>query len=299
MKRGATLDRVKRWLGDVLLFFGWGFVMHASGLLLHELAGHGLAYETLACGIAGVNLTYFGHGVVHSVPCAKWTWTTRIVADWAGLAVTIAAGLAAAGVLVRAKTKLTPLVRLLLAQVFFFFLIGQLAYATNGGFHNLYDPGRSGLWLQKKGLHVLAWLPPMIAYATVAFFGARMVVDAFREHFASRSRLHTLKQLAATLGVAGVVYWLAFTIEKHARADMPIKGVAVEAQRIAVVRGGPPPFPIDQVLHGIALAAVIAALARPVLAPEAQERHGIPRNVALGVAASALFLVVAVTLFTR
>lgn len=289
----------KRWLGDVLLFFAWGFVMHAAGLLLHELAGHGLAYETLACGIAGVNLTYFGHGVVHSVPCAKWTWTTRIVADWAGLAVTIAAGLAAAVVLTRRKKQLTPLTRLLLAQVFFFFLVGQLAYATNGGFHNLYDPGRTGHWLERKGLHALAWMPPMVAYATASFFGARMVVDAFREHFASRSRLDTLKQLAATLGVAGLVYWLAFTIEKQLRADMPIKGVAVEAQRIAVVRGGPPPFPIDMVLHGIALAAVIAALARPVVEEEARERHEIPHTVAIAVALAALALVVAVTLFTR
>lgn len=287
----------KRWLGDVLLFFTWGFVMHAAGLLLHELAGHGLAYETLACGIADVNLTYFGHGVVHSVPCAKWTWTTRIIADWAGLAVTIAAGLAAALVLVRTGKTRPPLTRLLLGQVFFFFSIGQLAYATNGGFHNLYDPGRTGLWLQTKGLHVLAWIPPMVAYATSAFFGARMVVDAFREHFASRSRLHTLKQLAATLGVAGLVYWLAFTIEKQIRADMPIKGVAVEAQRIAVVRGGPPPFPIDTVLHAIALAAVIAALARPVIAGEARERHGIPRNVAIAVAAATVVLVAAVTAF--
>ena len=64
----------RTWLGAVALFFTWGFVVHAVGLVLHEVGGHGLAGVALGCGVAGVDLTYFGHGVLHyASPCARWT----------------------------------------------------------------------------------------------------------------------------------------------------------------------------------------------------------------------------------
>ena len=42
----------KRWLSATALFFAWGFVMHSSGLLLHEFGGHALAslvFDALRC----------------------------------------------------------------------------------------------------------------------------------------------------------------------------------------------------------------------------------------------------------
>jgi hypothetical protein len=86
----------KTWLTAVLLFFAWGFAMHASGLLLHEFGGHALAATILACGIEGYDLTFFGHGQVHYAECSSWTDTRIVIASWAGLAITTAAGLGAA-----------------------------------------------------------------------------------------------------------------------------------------------------------------------------------------------------------
>src|SRR5215831_1373657 len=83
----------RTWIAAVVFFFAWGFVLHGAGLLLHEVGGHGVAGVVLGCGISGIDLTYFGHGVVHNAsPCARWTRTTVVVADWAGLALTIGAG---------------------------------------------------------------------------------------------------------------------------------------------------------------------------------------------------------------
>ncbi|MBX3188940.1 MAG: hypothetical protein KF819_18110 [Labilithrix sp.] len=252
----------KAWLGAVVLFFVWGFVMHTTGLLLHEFGGHALASRIFGCGIDGYKLTFFGHGQVHYAPCTRWTSSTILVADWAGLALTAGAGLVAA-VVVR-RPRLSPMARLLVALVAFFFLLGQLGYATSGGFHDLYDPGRTARRLGARGLHVLAWLPALVAYAAASFFGARAAVDAFREHFGTRTRLHGLRQLASTLGVAGVLYFAAFRIEWQLRRDMEMRGVAAEAERIAVARHGPKPFPIEHVLLAVAVVAVIYALARPV-----------------------------------
>jgi hypothetical protein len=252
----------RSWLYAVLLFFAWGFVMHTTGLLLHEFGGHALAAVIFGCGITGYDLTFFGHGVVHYYRCERWTDATVLVADWAGLFVTIAAGLGAAYLLRR--KGLSPLTRLLVAQVAFFFLLGQLGYMTSGGFHDLYDPGRTSKIFAAHGIHVLAWLPPLLAYAAVAFLYARSAVDAFRDHFGSRTRLHALGQLALTIGVAGLLYFLAFRIEVSIRADMTMKGVAHEAERIAIVRHVAPPFPIDKVLTAVGLAGLVYALTRRV-----------------------------------
>src|SRR5262245_23760802 len=131
----------KTWLASVLLFFAWGFVMHTTGLLLHEFGGHAFVASVFACGIDGFKLTFFGHGQVHYAPCTKWSPTTILVADWSGLALTIAAGVAAA--FCARLRRLSPIARLLVALVAFFFLLGQLGYVTSGGFHDLYDPGRT------------------------------------------------------------------------------------------------------------------------------------------------------------
>ncbi|MBS2013582.1 MAG: hypothetical protein JST00_11880 [Deltaproteobacteria bacterium] len=260
--------RVRTWLQAVLLFFVWGFVMHAAGLLLHEFGGHALAAVIFGCGIKGYDLTFFGHGQVHYTRCERWTDTTILLADWAGLFVTIGAGLGAGIFLWRRQRALPPLTRLFVAEVAMSFLLGQLAYMTTGGFHDLYDPGRTAHLLGQRGLHVVAWLPPLVAFGVVAFLFSRIAVDAFREHFGSRSRLHTLGQIAITVGVAGLLYYVAFRLEIVLRADMTMKGVAHEAQRIATVRKVAPPFPIDKVLDVLAFAGAAYALGRAVRAPE-------------------------------
>lgn len=275
--------RRKTWAGAVLLFFAWGFVMHTAGLLLHEFGGHALASSLFGCGIDGFKLTFFGHGQVHHAPCTRWTTTTILIVDWAGLALTTAAGTAAAFFLRRRGTP--PMTRLLVALLAFFFLLGQLGYATAGGFHDLYDPGRTARQLGARGLHWVAWVPPLLAYAVAAFTLARAAVEAFRAHFGSRSRLGALGQMALTLGVGGALYFAAFRIEWKLRADMAVRGVAVEAERIAVAHHAPPPFPIELVLTVVAIVALVAALVRPVRAPV--EPSTLPRNLVLFVGASA------------
>ena len=227
--------------------------MHTTGLLLHEFGGHALASLVWGCGIDGYDLTFFGHGLVHYAPCTKWTPTTIIFAEWAGLLVTITA---AVGVFIFVRrAKLSPMARVLASLLGYFFLLGQLGYATTGGFHDLYDPGHTARLLGARGIHVLAWVPPMIAHASVSFFGARAVVDAFRDQFGSRLRL-------LVLAGAGALYLAAFRIEFVVRADMAMKGVAVEAKRVAVATGGPPPFPIEHVLTGVAVLGLVLAIAR-------------------------------------
>lgn len=290
---------MRTWLGAVVLFFAWGFVMHGAGLVLHEVGGHGVAGTILGCGIDRITLTYFGHGGVHYAPCTRWTWTTRVIADWAGLALTIGAG--AGAMAFQRRAGLAPLTRLLLALLATGFLLGQLAYATSGGFHDLQDPAVTALALGAHGVHVLAWLPPLVLFAASALVGARAIVDAFREHFGSRARLHTLKQIAATLGAAAGLYFVAFRLERAIRTDVT-RGVAFAAEGFAAVLHQAPPFPIERVLFAIAVAAFIIALARPVL------RENVARDAAPGaisrrhatiVAAATLVCFVAITLLVR
>ena len=249
-------------LGAIALFFAWGFVMHGVGLLLHELGGHALASIFLACGVDGWNLTFFGHGQVSYTACTRWTLPRVLVADWAGLALTITAGLVAARF--ARSPRLAPFPRLLVALLAFFFLLGQLGYAASGGFHDVYDPGRTARLLSARGLHVLGWLPALVAYAWAASYGARAIVDAFRAQFGARTRRATVLQLVTTLGIGGALYGLAYRIEWQLRTDVAMKGVPAMAEHIAKVRGGPPPFPIEHVLTAIALAAVAHALLRKV-----------------------------------
>lgn len=291
--------KIRTWLYAVLLFFAWGFVMHTTGLLLHEFGGHALAAVIFGCGITGYDLTFFGHGQVHYFRCDRWTDATVLVADWAGLVVTIVAGLGAGLFLLRRRRDLSPLARLLLAQVAFFFLLGQLGYMVSGGFHDLYDPGRTAKILAAKGVHVLAWLPALVAYGVTAFVFSRVAIDAFREHFGSRSRLHALGQLALTLGVAGLLYFVAFRIELELRTDMTMKGVAHEAQRIAIVRKTAPPFPIERVMTALGLAGLGYALVRPVREPTAISSPS-PRIVkVVASAAGVCFLVLLVMIVRR
>jgi len=289
---------MRSWLGAVVFFFAWGFVLHSAGLVLHEVGGHGVAGAVLGCGIAGIDLTYFGHGVVHyASPCSRWTWTTLVVADWSGLALTISAG--AAAMVLQRRAGLAPLTRLLLAMLATGFLLGQLSYATTGGFNDLYDPGRTARALGTHGLHVLAWLPPLALFAAAAFVGARAITDALREHFGPRSRLHALAQIAATLGASGLLYFVAFRIEWAIRADIAMRGVAFEAERVAAAHHEAPPFPIERVLVAIAVVAFVVALARPVEAAGAVRTGGIPRRHAGIVALAALASFLAITVLVR
>jgi hypothetical protein len=294
----ASTGRI--WLGWVVFFFAWGFVIHGAGLVLHEVGGHGVAATILGCGISRINLTYFGHGNVPLAPCTRWTWTSIVIIDWAGLAVTISAG--AVAMVLQRRAGLAPLTRLLVALLATAFLLGQLAYATSGGFHDLYDPGGTARVLGARGLHVVAWLPPLVLFAGSALFGARAIVDAFREHFASRSRLDTLKQIAATLGAAGLLYFVAFYLERRIRIDIAMRGVSFEAERLAAVRGTAAPFQIERVLFAIAVGAFIIALARPVVRGDDGQDAApriIPRRYAVCVAGAALMCAVTITLLVR
>lgn len=282
-------SRIKRWSTAVLVFFAWGFVMHGTGLLLHEFGGHGLAAVVLGCGIDAYGLTFFGHGQVHRAPCEGWTWSRLLVVDWSGLVLTSAVGALAAWLL-RTRRHWPPMRRLLVALVAFFFLLGQLGYATTGGFHDLYDPGRTARWLGAHGVHVLAWTPPLVLYAASAVFCAREAVEAYREHFGTRTRLRTLGHLSSTLGVAGVLYYAAFLVEWRLRTDLEMRGVEVRARELAIERHVAPPFPIDKVLLGIALAALIWAFARPVRG-EPEPRPFSPRLLGtVAVSAAGCFL---------
>lgn len=290
---------MRTWFGAVVLLFAWGFVMHGAGLVLHEVGGHGVAGTIFGCGIDRIALTYFGGGVVHYVPCTRG-WTTLVIIDWAGLALTIGAG--AVAMAFQRRAGLAPLTRLLLALLATGFLLGQLAYATSGGFHDLQDPARTALALGAHGLHVLAWLPPLVLFAASALVGARAIVDAFREHFGSRTRLHALKQIAATLGAAGLLYFVAIRLEWAIRSGIVFLDVASTAERFAAVRHEAPPFPIERVLFAIAVAAFVIALARPV--PRENAARGaalgaISRRHATFVAAAALVCFVAITLVVR
>lgn len=287
----------RQWLGFVALFFAWGFVVHGSGLILHEVGGHGVAVTLLGCGMGGIDLTYFGHGVVHFAPCETWTWARLAIVDWAGLVVTIAAGIVA--LVASRRAAFAPMTRFLLALLGTSFLLQQLAYATSGGFHDLYDPGRTARALGRHGLHALAWIPALVLFGVAAFVGARAIVDALREELASRSRLHALGQIAATVGVAGLLYFVAFRIEWQIRTDIWMRGVAVEARRLAVVNHEAPPFPIEDVIAAIAVVAFVVALARPVRVVGDGVPIAIPRRVPQVVAAAAAICFLLITLLVR
>ena len=163
-------------------------------------------------------------------------------------------------------------------------------------------------WLEVHGLHLFAWLPPLVLYAAAALYGARAIVDAFREHFGSRTRRHTLKQMAATLGAAELLHFAANRIESAIRPDT-LPGIKVAAeQRAAALQAHPSEwlaihrFPIERVLLPIVVAAFVFALVRPVRRREGAEDATpgrIPRRHAVGVAVAALGCAIAITVLVR
>jgi hypothetical protein len=291
-------------LGWIVFFFAWLFVVHGMQLVLHEVGGHGVAETILACGFDRINLTYFGGGSMPLAPCALLSETTRQIIGLAGIAVTVSAG--AVAMAFQRRAGLTPLTRLLVALLATRFLLGELGYATSGGYYEVKDPELTAVILESHGFHLFAWLPPLVLYAAAALYGARAIVDAFREHFGSRTRLHTLKRMAATLGAADLLYFVANRIESAIRPDtVPSVAVAAE-QRAALVRDAPwipiHRFPIQYVLIAIAVAAFVLALARPVRPHEGAEDAApgrIPRRYAVGVAGAALVCAVTITLLVR
>jgi hypothetical protein len=293
------------WLGWVVFFFAWGFVIHGVGLVLHEVGGHALAMRIVGCGVDGFNLTYFGSGFVRPTPCPPpWLWRTFAITSSAGLLVTISAG--AIAMAFQRRAGLTPLVRLLLALLATHFLLDQLWYATAGGYHEVKDPAATAIMLDACGLHVLAWLPPLVLYAAAALYGARALVGAFRVYFGSRTRLHTLKQIMATLGVAEILYFAVYRIEAAIHTDaVPSITVAAE-ERAATLQETPwsrvHRFPIRYVLIAIVVAAFVAALARPVVPGDGGQDAApppVPRRYAVGVAGAALLCAVTITLLVR
>jgi hypothetical protein len=287
------------WFGWIVLFFAWIFVVHGVAILLHEIGGHALAVIIVGCKIDRIKLSYFGWGGVWPAPCTAWTQTRHVIFDWAGLAITLPVGPVAMAF--QRRAGLTPPTRLLLALFATRFLLSDLAYATSGGYYEVGDPQLTAVLLESHGLHVLAWLPPLVLFAASALYGARVVVDAFRVHFGSRTRLETLKQVAATLGVAGLLSYSAFRIESAIGTDM-FRGIAFAAGQRAAFFHQAPPFPIHYVLLAIAVAATVIALARPVRRREgapAAAPGRIPRRHAVGVAAAALGCVIAITVLGR
>ena len=290
-----------------MFFFAWLFVVHGVGLVLHEVGGHGLAMTIAGCGVEGFTLTYFGGGFVRGTPCLPlWRLRDLAIMGYAGLAVTISAG--AVAMVFQRRAGLTPLARLLLALLATHLLLGELGYATSGGYYAVRDPGATAAWLEMHGLHLFAWLPPLALYAAAALYGARAIVDAFRVYFGSRTRLHTLKHMAATLGAAELLHFVANRIESAIRPDT-LPGIKVAAeQRTAALQAHPSEwlaihqFPIGRVLLVIAVAAFVVALARPVRPREGVEDAApgrIPRRHAVGVAVAALGCAIAITVLVR
>jgi hypothetical protein len=293
------------WLGTIVFFFAWCFVVHGVGLVLHEVGGHAVADMIVGCGFDGFNLTYFGSGFTRPTPCPPpWLWRNLAIIGWAGLAVTLPVG--AVAMAFQRRAGLTPLTRLLLSLFATHFLIADLAYATSGGYYEVRDPAFAALMLEHYGLHVLAWLPPLVLYAAAALYGARAIVGAFREHFGSRTRLHTLKQMAATLGAAELLYFVALRVESAIRTDM-LPGVAIAAEQRATALQNEPwstihRFPIGRVLLAIGVAAFVVALARPVVRGDGGQDAAprmIPRRYAVSVAGAALVCAVTITLLVR
>jgi hypothetical protein len=335
--RRTGLSGLRTWLGWVGFFFAWAFVIHGATCLLHEVGGHALAAKILGCGIDGIDLTYFGPAQTAPTLCVKvwrWTWTKRMIFDLAGLVVTISAG--AVMMAFQRRAGLAPLTRMLLALLAMWLLLGGLAYATWGGFHDVADPAYAARRLATHGLHVLAWLPPLVLYAASAAFGGCAFVDAFRAHFGSRSRIHTLKQVTATLGAAGVLYLVAWYVESrigiaaaigqglsdefaqsaaaqgaaaHSAAAQSAAAQSAAAQsaaaqsaaaQSAAAQSATPQFSMDYVIFVVAIAAFIFALARPVIRGDGMQdsARSIPRRHAIGVAVATLVCFVVITLVT-
>jgi hypothetical protein len=82
------------------------------------------------------------------------------------------------------------------------------------------------------------------------------------------------------------------------RADIWMRGVGFEADRLAAARHQAPPFHIERVLFAIAVVAFVAALARPLRSTGAAARV-IPRQHVRIVAAAALACFVAITVLVR
>jgi len=171
------------------------------------------------------------------------------------------------------------------------------------------DPTVVAWRLDAIGLHVLAWLPPLVLYAAAALYGARRIVDAFREHFGSRTRLDMLKHSVATLGAAELLFFVAQRIEWAAsRTDLraATSMVAAVERRAAAVQETSwqhiHRFPMGRVLIAITVAAFVLALARPVVPGDGAEDAApgtIPRRYAAGVAVAALVCFVAITVLGR
>jgi hypothetical protein len=168
------------------------------------------------------------------------------------------------------------------------------------------DPAAIAVFLEMHGLHILAWLPPLVLYAAVALYGARAIVGAFREHFGARSRLHTLKQSTATVGTARLLFYAAFRIEAAVHTDMGTSITVAAEQRAATLREMPwfpvHRFPIRYVLVALAVAAFVAALARPVVPGDGGQDAALPpvrRRYAAGVALAALGCAITITVLVR
>ncbi|MFT3775145.1 MAG: hypothetical protein QM820_58100 [Minicystis sp.] len=287
------------WLGWVALFFAWGFVVHRAALLLHEVGGHGVAATVVGRGFDGFNLTYFGGGSTRPTPGVHWTAIRRVILDWAGLVVQLGAG--AVAMAFQRRPGLTPLARLLLALLATYFLLDGLGYATSGGFHKVSDPGFTADILDSHGLHVLAWLPPLVLYAAAALYEARAIVDAFREHFGSRSRLHLLVQSTTTLGAALLLHLAAIRVEATLRTNT-VTSIAVKVEKLATVFPAIPTFPIRYVILAIGVGAFVLALARPVARAEGTQGWAlppVPRRYAVGVAGAALVCAVVITVLAH
>jgi hypothetical protein len=291
------------WLGTIAFFFAWLFVVHGVGLVLHEVGGHGLAVTIVGCGVEGFNLSYFAGGSVRSAPCPSPSLLRNLaIIGYAGIAVRTSAG--AVALAFQRRAGLTPLTRLLVAILATHFLLGDLGYATSGGYYEVRDPAPAAILLEMRGLHLFAWLPPLVLYTAAALYGARAIVDAFRVYFGSRTRLHMLKQSATTLGAAELLQYAAFRVEGAIRTDT-LPGIEVAAaERTALLHGVPSAwvgiyqFPIQRVLIAIGIAAFVLALARPVRRREDAEDAApgrIPRRYAVGVAVAALGCVIMIT----
>jgi hypothetical protein len=219
--------------------------------------------------------------------------------------VTIGAG--AVAMAFQCRAALTSLTRLLLALLATWFLLGQLAYLTWGGFHDVEDPALVARSLSERNLHVLAWLPPLLLYTLSAAFGGRAIVGSFRKHFGSRSRLHALKQMMVTLGAAGLLYFVAFYIERTIRIAINAgRALSIRFEQSAAAlgaagRGNARPFPIRFVLLAVAIASFAVALAQPVVRDDSVQDATpmVSRRHAIGIAIATLVFLVVITLVTH
>jgi hypothetical protein len=295
----------RTWLGWVAFFFAASFVIHAMVLLVHEIGGHALAMKIVACGVEGVDLTYFAGGLVRPTPCPPpWLWRTFAITSSAGILVTLCTGAVAAAF--QRRAGLSPLLRVLLALLATYCLLGQLWYATAGGYHAVMDPAPIALMLDLRGLHLLAWLPPLGLYAVAVPYCARALVDALRDHFGSRSRLQALKHILVTLGVAELLFVAALRVEAALRTDA-FHSITVAAEQRAATTNETPwarihSFPIRYVLLAIAVAAFAHALARPLVPGEGgpeETPQPVPPRYAVGVAVAALVCAGAITLLSH